>query len=92
MELQRDVAEREQAEAEQAARTKSERGGLARRRRESSKLLLYNRLEAVSGAAHCSNLFLYLWAINEDGHCCRGVRVPDTIIVQKARPSASPPQ
>jgi hypothetical protein len=31
---------------------------------------------------HCVNLFLYLWAKNENGYTCPLVRIPNTIIIR----------
>jgi len=68
-----------------------QREALRRAKREVDRILLYNGLEDLDAeysnlpkgrGLHCVNLFLYLWAKNENGYTCPLVRIPNTIIIR----------
>ncbi|GBG77502.1 hypothetical protein CBR_g23947 [Chara braunii] len=63
---------------------------LRKRRKVAERLLMYCRLEPAKGPSrmHCFNLFMYLWAANDQGQSCPLVQIPDTMIIHNGQPIA----
>jgi hypothetical protein len=51
---------------------------IKQKRRHMTKLLMFKQLGDGFAACTLRNMYSYLWALNEEGHCCAGIRIPDT--------------